>query len=126
MRTTGSTASTKELIRTMARAGYVAARGAEDPTVIGSPRRSGFSEKIQRTARRRYQAADCPFCEGPLFIADQCFGRAVTAAEPYGLYFYDPLPATHIAVACLACEFAFYPLRESPESDDAVGSRRSR
>jgi hypothetical protein len=58
-----------------------------------------------------------------LFHAPQCCGRAVSDAEPFGVYWWDRIPITHVAVACLACRLAFFPLRELDQSVDAVGQR---
>lgn len=83
---------------------------AEDGIHVGEPVRGPLSHSAKDRLGKRYGAADCPFCEGPLFYAPQCIGRAVTAAAPHRAYWYDPLPSTHVAVACRSCEFAFFPL----------------
>lgn len=85
---------------------------AQDGIRIGAPVRDGSTPKFQQRQGAMYHMP-CPYCRGPLLEAPQCSGRALTAAEPHALYISSALPSTHIAVACLACEQAFYPLREA-------------
>lgn len=99
-----------DLIEAGKRRGYHVLDATADGSFVGEPRRTSNSVRPQDVPGKRYEGADCPFCEGPLVETPQCNGRAVTNAAPHELFLMDPLPATNMAVACLECMFAFYPL----------------
>lgn len=105
----------------MERRGFRLSLSAEQGSFPGKPHRAALSITARRSRGERYNGADCPFCHGPLFEAPQCVGRSVSEAEPHQMYVLDQLPSENVAVVCMECELAFFPLREALQALSLVG-----